>query len=374
MPKLSKLLAGLLFVAMIAVLPAAAQMSGIAGQVTGVDGKPLAGAIVQFTRTDIAGHYQVKTDKKGHFGHYGLPLGTYDLALVDNGKTLYTLNQIKTHPGDPQQIDINLQKEAAAHQQETQQVQQQLASGGEVKAPKGMSKEDAQKYEEAVKKQQAEIKKIGQLNALLQQNKQYVDAQQWDQAVKTMEQAVAMDQTHDILYANLGQDYVGAKQYDKAVDAFQKAIALKPNDAGYYINLGNAYSKAGKNDEAAAQFAKAAQLDPANAKTAYFNEAAVFYNAGKMDEASKAIDSLLQVDPNNPMGWYLKGQILLGKASVDPKTGSPIPVPGTVEAFQKYLDLAPTGPYADSVKSTLQLLTSQVQTSYKKQTTTKKHR
>lgn len=372
MPKLSKLFAGLLFVAMMAVLPAAAQMSGITGKVTGVDGKPLVGAMVEFTRTDIAGHYQVKTDKKGHYGHYGLPFGTYNLALVDNGKTLYTLNKIQTHPGDPQEIDINLQKEAQAHQQQAQQVQQQLASGGEVKAPKGMSKEEAAKYEEAIKKQQAEIKKVGQLNVLLRQNKQYADAQQWDQAVQTMEQAVAMDQTHDILYANLGQDYMGAKQYDKAIDAYQKAIALKPTQADYYINLGNAYSKAGKNDEAAAQFSKAAQIDPANAKMAYFNEAAVFYNSGKMDEAGQAIEKLLQVDPNNAMGWYLKGQILLGKASVDPKTGATTPAPGTVEAFQKYLALAPTGPYADSVKSTLQLLTSQVQTSYKKQTAHKR--
>ena len=373
MPKLSKLFAGLLFVALIAVLPAAAQMSGIAGKVTGVDGKPLQGAIVQFSRTDIAGHYQVKTDKKGHYGHYGLPLGTYNLALVYNGKTLYTLNKINTHPGDPQEIDINLQKEAAQHQQQAAAVQQQLASGGPVQAPKGMSKEQAKQYEEAMKKQQAEIKKVGQLNVLLKQNQQFAQAKQWDQAVQTMQQAVAMDQTHDILYANLGQDYMGAKQYDKAADAYLKAIALKPTEADYYINLGNAYAKEGKNDDAAAQFAKAAQLDPANAKMAYFNETAVFYNAGKMDAANQSVDKLLQVDPNNAMGWYLKGQILLGKASVDPKTGTPTPVPGTVEAFQKYLDLAPTGPYASSVKATIQMLSSQVQTSYKKGST-RKHR
>lgn len=373
MPKLSKLFAGLLFVALVAVLPAAAQMSGITGKVTGVDGKPLPGAMVVFTRTDIAGHYQVKTDKKGHYGHYGLPMGTYDLALFGpDGKQLYKLNKVITHPGDPQNIDINLQKEAQAHQQMASQMQQQMAAGAAPAVPKGMSKADAAKYKAAIEKQQAEIKKVGQLNTLLTQNKTFADAGQWTQAVATMEQAVALDQTHDILYANLGQDYVGAKQYDKAVEAYQKAIALKPADPGYYINLGNAYSKGGKNDEAAAQFAKAAQLDPANAKMAYFNEAAVLYNGGKMDEAFTAVNNLLQADPNNAMGWYLKGQILLGKAAVDPKTGTPIPVPGTVEAFQKYLALAPTGPYAEGVKQTVAMLTSTVQTNYKK--TGRKHR
>src|ERR1700744_5862185 len=66
-------------------LPAFAQMTTIEGEVKGADGKPLAGATVQFDRTDIKGSYKVKTDKKGKYGHYGLPLGTYDVSvLVDN--------------------------------------------------------------------------------------------------------------------------------------------------------------------------------------------------------------------------------------------------------------------------------------------------
>jgi hypothetical protein len=48
--------------------------------------------------------------------------------------------------------------------------------------------------------------------------------------------------------------------------------------------------------------------------------------------------------------------------------------PGTAEAFQKYLELAPTGPHAEEAKAMLQGLGATVETSYgkKKTTTTKK--
>ena len=53
------------------------------------------------------------------------------------------------------------------------------------------------------------------------------------------------------------------------------------------------------------------------------------------------------------------------------------PVPGTTEAFQKYLELQPTGQYADASKEMLTTLGSSVDTKYqnpnaKKETTTKK--
>jgi hypothetical protein len=71
---------------------------------------------------------------------------------------------------------------------------------------------------------------------------------------------------------------------------------------------------------------------------------------------------------------------LVGKAQIG-ADGKVTPVAGTVEAFQKYLDLAPTGPYAQSSKDMLATLGSTVdvkftnpnaKTDNKKSTTTKK--
>jgi hypothetical protein len=54
----------------------------------------------------------------------------------------------------------------------------------------------------------------------------------------------------------------------------------------------------------------------------------------------------------------------MGKASFA-ADGKVTPVPGTVEAFQKYLELAPTGQFADPAKAMLESLNAKVDTAYK---------
>ena len=55
----------------------------------------------------------------------------------------------------------------------------------------------------------------------------------------------------------------------------------------------------------------------------------------------------------------------MGKAKVD-SSGKVVPAPGTVEALQSYLKVAPTGKYASAAQQMLQTLTGKVQTKYRK--------
>jgi tetratricopeptide (TPR) repeat protein len=112
-----------------------------------------------------------------------------------------------------------------------------------------------------------------------------------------------------------------------------------------------------------------AQTDPTSAAGAYFNIGAVYTNAGRPDDANAAFDKCLAADPTRAEAWYQKGVNLLGKATL--KGDKTIPAPGTVEALQKYLELAPTGPNAQSAKDLLTSLGSSVETSFgnKKKTT-----
>src|SRR5258708_37167459 len=78
-----------------------AQVSSLEGDVKGEDGAPLKGALVKIDRKDIKGHYQVKSDKKGHYFHTGLPLGTYKLTLEVDGKDVDNLDGVRRELGDP---------------------------------------------------------------------------------------------------------------------------------------------------------------------------------------------------------------------------------------------------------------------------------
>ena len=66
-----------------------------------------------------------------------------------------------------------------------------------------------------------------------------------------------------------------------------------------------------------------------------------------------AANEAIKIDPTQPLPYYLKGQGLIQKATIDAKTGKMILPPGCAEAYLKYLELAPTGLYAADVKAIL---------------------
>jgi len=78
-----------------------------------------------------------------------------------------------------------------------------------------------------------------------------------------------------------------------------------------------------------------------------------------------AADKAIAADPTSPVLYYLKGNGLVGKTTMDDKTHKLVAPPGCLEAYQKYLELAPDGPYAADVKGILAGFSQTVDTTYK---------
>src|SRR5690242_10868867 len=91
---------------LVLALSAFAQTSSLEGDVKGEDGAPLKGALVKIERKDIKGNYKVKTDKKGHYFHAGLPLGTYKLIVEVDGKDRDSVDNVRTKLGDPTEVNF----------------------------------------------------------------------------------------------------------------------------------------------------------------------------------------------------------------------------------------------------------------------------
>jgi len=138
---------------------------------------------------------------------------------------------------------------------------------------------------------------------------------------------------------------------------------LKPDDAAYHNNFALALAKAKKFPEAQAELEKAAQIDPPNAGRYFYNLGAVLVNTGQLEPAGAAFKRAIEGDPNYADAQYQYGVYLVSKAQTTPD-GKVIPVPGTREAFQKYLDLKPTGPFADSAKGMLASMDTSLQTEF----------
>jgi tetratricopeptide (TPR) repeat protein len=366
---------------------ASAQVSAVEGIVKDDTGKPIVGAVVHIERKDIKGNYTTKTDKKGHYGHYGLPLGNYKLTLEVDGKPVDTVDNVRTKLGDPLVIPFNLQPKRP-----------ETAAGGPggqapVEVPKEqlqkMSKEERDKFEKANKDREAGIAKNKALNDTYTAGKDALAAKNYDLAIENLKKASEIDATQNVIWTQLAEAYIGqaatkpAAEQDAirqmGLDAYKKAIELKPEDAALYNNYGLALVKAKKIPEAQEALNKAAEVDPANAVRYFYNLGAVLVNSNQSEPAAEAFQKAIKsydavkaagappadITKNYAEANYQLGITLLGKAKTDAATGKVTPVPGTAEAFNKYLELQPDGPFADSAKGLVASIGSTVGTTYK---------
>ncbi len=107
-----------------------------------------------------------------------------------------------------------------------------------------------------------------------------------------------------------------------------------------------------------------AKDDPTRAPIQLRNQAVIFFQMHNTDAQVAAADEAIKLSPNDPILYYIKGQGLVGNATIDPKTNRIVLPADCQAAYQKYLDLAPTGQFADEVAGILQQAGQKVTSSY----------
>ena len=348
-----------------------AQTSSLEGDVKGEDGQPLRGAQIRIERQDIKGTYRVKTDKKGHYFHAGLPLGTYVIILEVDGKERDKVQGVRTRLGDPTAINFDLHA-----QKQKQEAYAKAAETGQLtdEQKREMSPEQRAAMERQMKERQAQLGKQKALNDAFNAGTEAMKGKNFQGAVDAFVKATELDPKQHVVWASLAEAYLnlagtktGAEQEQadaKCMEAWNKALELKPDDAAYHNNYALALVKMKKIPEAQAELTKAAQLDPASAGKYYYNLGAVLVNTGQLDPAGEAFKKAIEASPNYAPAQYQYGIYLISKATTTPD-GKIVPPPGTKEAFQKYLELEPNGPYAESAKGMISSIEASVQTEYK---------
>jgi tetratricopeptide (TPR) repeat protein len=353
-----------------------AQITAIEGDVIGEDGTPAVSTVVKIVRTDIKGTYTCKTNKKGHFYYNGLPSGTYNVTVEINGKEMDAVNGVHSKSGDPTPVNFDLKKIAQQRGARNAQAQAAGTSGAGLskEQERGMSKEQKEAYDKATKERDIQMKKNKELNDAYTAGTAAMESKDYNAAIANLTKAGELDPKQLAVWQHLAEAYVAAAgtktgtEFDagmaKGIEAYGKALELSPGDAGTHSNLAIALGKAKKFPEAEAETQKAAELDPTKAGQFYYNLGASLVNAGQSEQASLAFKKALEIDPNHADSYYQWGVYLIGKASFA-TDGKVTPVPGTVEAFQKYLQLAPTGQFADPAKAMLESMNAKVDTAYK---------
>ncbi|MHB1022313.1 MAG: tetratricopeptide repeat protein [Acidobacteriaceae bacterium] len=299
--------------------------------------------------------YSFPTDQNGDYKGENLPAGIYQAVLFQNDKTIDFSYNVKVTAGADTTLNFDLSRPDYIAKMTPEQ------------------KKQVEEYRKKNATAMAENAKIKNLNTLLADARTNMHTGDYDKAISDMQMAVQAKPDEPLLWYTLGDAQLGAKKYDDAITSYKKSLALndasknpKPEIAASADNnLGQALANTGKTEDAVAAYEAAAKLDPTKAGMYYLNEAIVLYKLGKGDEAAAAADKAIAADPSKLDAYYVKGQALIPKTTEDPTTHKFIPPPGCVEAYQKYLELAPTGPHAEEIKQILTGIGQSVTTSYK---------
>ncbi len=333
---------------------AAAQGTGtLNGQVFDDNGKPFYGVTIVIKDQAMGQTYQVPTDKNGRFVRAGLRGGVYMIDVVFKGQTVYE-TQVQVPSGGQVPLTINFKeiKSSAIEAMKKQEEERQKFAN-----LKGHFDAGVASLEQAKQVHTQMMGVPADQRAALQQKLDDLAGTAVTEFSTAEKSASEKDPNLHLIEAKLGESYETEGKYQEAADAYQKAIALKP-EPGYYNNLGNVLARLGKIDDARTAYEKSAELDPANAATAWRNFGIVLYNASRMKDAIEPLRKATELDPKSAQAWYLLGAALVGAMGFKQEGDKVIPIlqPGTVEAYQKCIEVDPKGPYAAQAEQGLEQL------------------
>ena len=342
---------------------AAAQTGTVSGQIMDVNGKPWVGLTVQ-VESDQGAKQTAKTDNDGKYSIPGLRAGVYTLTIIgfpppNDKQPSYGFAKVRVESGGEAKADANFKdimaKQGAAVQEQVKKQEEAKVKFEGMKAHFNAGNTILEQ-EKAAK---AEVQKApaDQRDAAKQKVSDLAD-----QAAKeykaAQESAGEKDTNLHLLWAKLGEAYDTAGRNEEAAQAYQQAIAAKPDVPGYYNNLGNVLARIGKIDEAKAAYTKSAELDPPNAATAWRNFGISLYNANRLGDAVEPLQKSAELDPKSAQTWYLLGASLVYRMTLKKVGDKEVPqfAPGTIEAYQKAIELDPNGTYGQQAKAGLEQL------------------
>jgi tetratricopeptide (TPR) repeat protein len=327
----------------------------IHGHVQDPANAPIANSVVILSTDGKTAKFTFKADQNGDYKGEGIAPGTYFVTLYSTpDKAIDRFENVKFTAGTDTLQDFDLSRAEYVNK---------------------LPPEQKKALEEA-KTKNAEINKenqsIGKLNDMLKQARADNQQKKFDEAATIMQQATTLKPDVPVLWLELGIAQTGLKKYDDAGVSLKKAMDLdtaskKPNveiEAAADNGLGEVYANTNKIPDATASYDAAAKLQPANAGMFYSNETIILSRAGQPDATIAAADKAIAADPTKPIPYYLKGQALISKATVDPKTQKIVAPPGTAEAYHKYLELAPNGPMAPEATQILTEIGEKVNNKY----------
>jgi tetratricopeptide (TPR) repeat protein len=121
------------------------------------------------------------------------------------------------------------------------------------------------------KKPQAPVSPTGnsRADAYLAEGDRHADDGDWAAALKSYEQAIAVDPNHPQAHIYIGDAYMSLGKYEEAFAAYKEAVRVAPTNPEAHCSLGAAYNDMAMYGDAFKPFVRAIGLDPNYAEAHY---------------------------------------------------------------------------------------------------------
>jgi tetratricopeptide (TPR) repeat protein len=331
--------------------------AAVVGEMRDVGGNLSPNVTVTFRNSTTQQSFDAITDGRGVFRRSGLPPGNYSVTFTFNREVVYETVLVLS-AGQQATLNVNFQQLQAQQAADAEEAARKAAEAREKFAQMKARFDAGNTALEAARVNRTEMDKLpraqqASLQSQLNQNAETAITE-FNGALEGM---TPTDSNRGILLARLGEAYELTQKYPEAANAYQQAVAARP-DPAFYNNLGNSLARAGKVDDALAAYQKAIELDPTNTAMYWRNFSVGLYNSNRIKESVEPLKKATEADPSSAQAWYLLGAALVYTMDYKQEGDKTIPIiqPGTIEAYQKAIQLDPQGPYGAQAKDGLAAL------------------
>lgn len=142
----------------------------------------------------------------------------------------------------------------------------------------------------------------------LRDGSQYLDAKQYDLAVKEFTRAVVANPRDPMAHMLLGAAYYWNGQVDRSLESYRKSLELDPNNAHAYMLTGISLAWKGDLKGSYAAFKRAAELDGSRSDI-QMNLGSVEESLGMMPEALAHFRAAAALSPKEPLYHFQLGML-----------------------------------------------------------------
>jgi tetratricopeptide (TPR) repeat protein len=299
----------LVFATLMLAVYAYAQTGNIHGQITGLDGKPLAGVTISIDRLNVRQHYEIKSDSHGNYAHTGLGTGFYEVSITYEGRPI-KLN-VPVRFGEDSRVDFDLRilmpyDRDQSHRVTTvdltipRKAHDEWQKAFDAKGDSEKAKKHLEKAIEIAPNFDAALSDLGTI---------YHRRLQYAQAAELFERALKVNPDSITARVNLAGCLIGLKQYERALSENLRVLALRPLDALAHAQAGLSLFQLRRYEEAIPHFQQARQSDPNSPALPGFYLAQSYDALGKDQSAVNEYEEFLKAYPRDPARSWVESRL-----------------------------------------------------------------